>query len=68
MAISEAQKRASAKYVKEKVRQIAVRFYPAEAELWEHLQTQQNKAGYIKSLIRDDLENQKKTGKYWTLD
>lgn len=60
MAVSEAQKRASAKYVKEKVKQTTLAFYPAEYDLWEHLQTQPNKAGYIKGLIRADMEKSNK--------
>lgn len=38
------------------VRQFAVRFYPADSDAWEHLQKQPNKAGYIKALIRADIE------------
>ncbi len=56
MPVSEAQKRASAKYKRDKVRNAIVGFYPAEADLWEHLQAQPNKAGYIKELIRRDME------------
>lgn len=56
MAVSEAQKRASEKYRKEKVKQFAVRFYPSEASVWEHLQAQPNKAGYIKGLIEADMK------------
>jgi len=52
---TEAQKRANAKYAK-KVRQQIVKFYPTEADLWDHLQGQPNKMGYIKSLIRKDME------------
>ena len=56
MALSEAQKRANEKYRKENVKQATVRFYPAETDLWEHLQSQPNKAGYLKELIRRDME------------
>lgn len=59
MAVSEAQKRASEKYHKEKVKRTAVRFYPAEANLWEWLNEQPNKAGYIKQLIREDMERKR---------
>lgn len=54
--VTEAQKRANEKYRKESVRQFAVRFYPADSDVWEHLQEQPNKAGYIKALIRADME------------
>ena len=56
MAVSEAQKRANEKYRKENVKQAVVRFYPSEVDLWEHLQKQENKAGYIKELIRKDMK------------
>lgn len=54
--LTEAQKRAQAKYNKANVRQTAVRFYPSERDMWEWLETRGNKAGYIKSLIRADME------------
>ena len=54
--VSEAQKRASAKYVREKVKSYTVKFDPSEADLWERLQAQPNKSGYIKALIRADME------------
>ncbi len=57
--LTEAQKRAQAKYNKANVRQTAVRFYPAERDLWEWLEKQPNKAGYIKELIRADMERSK---------
>lgn len=44
------------KYRKDKVRQVVVRFYPTEADLLEHLEKQDSMAGYIKSLIRADME------------
>lgn len=54
--VSEAQKRASAKYNKEKVKQEIVRFYPGDANIHAWLCAQPNKAGYIKQLIREDME------------
>ena len=35
--VSEAQNRASAKYNREKVKNAIVKFYPKEADIWEHL-------------------------------
>ena len=52
---SDAQKRANAKYAK-KVKQQLVKFYPTESDLWDYLQAQPNKMGYIKELIRADME------------
>ena len=56
---TDAQYRASQKYKREKVNRITVDFSPKEAELWEHIQQQTNKQGYIKALILADMENKK---------
>ena len=57
MAYTEAHKRADAKYKKDKTTQVVVRFYNAtENDLLEHLNAQESKAGYIKRLIREDME------------
>ena len=55
--VSEAQKRADAKYKKEKTHQFAVRFFPKDEEIWRHLQKQPIKAEYIKRLIEKDMES-----------
>ncbi len=56
MALTDAQKRAQETYRKKSVKQTAIRFYPADADIWEWLQAQENKAGYVKQLIREDME------------
>ena len=56
MATSEAQKRASAKYNKQSMVQRVVRFSPNERDLLAHLDAQPNKAGYLKQLIKADME------------
>lgn len=56
--VTEAQKRAAKKYHKEKLVQRVVRFSPRETDLLAHLDAQPNKAGYIKALIRADMEKQ----------
>ncbi len=56
MALTEAQKRAKAKYKAEKVKKILVEFYASDTELWDKLQEQPNKQGYIKELIRKDIQ------------
>lgn len=53
---SAAQLRAAQKYKREKVKRTTLEFSPAEVDLWEHVQRQPNKQGYIKSLIRADME------------
>jgi hypothetical protein len=52
---SQSQRRAVERY-KQKVKRITVDFYPTEESEWEHIQSQPNKQGYIKSLIRADME------------
>lgn len=56
--VTEAQKRASKKYHKEKMVNRCVRFSPNEKDILDHLDAQPNKAGYIKQLIRADMEKQ----------
>ena len=56
MALTDAQRRAQEAYRKRSVKQVAVRFYPAEDDLWAWLSARENKAGYIKALIRADME------------
>ena len=54
-----AQLRASQKYKKENIKRITVDFSPKESDLWEQLNKQPNKQGYIKALIRADMESKK---------
>jgi hypothetical protein len=56
MAVSDAQRRADEKYKREKTNVAVVRFYPAESELYEWLRRHPNKQGYIKALLREDME------------
>lgn len=55
---SEAQLRAVKKY-NAKANRLTLNFYPTEQALWNHIQSQPNKQGYIKSLIRKDMEESK---------
>lgn len=55
---SEAQLKAVKKY-KEKVKRITIEFHPTEAQMWEHIQRQDKKQTYIKSLIKADMERSK---------
>ncbi len=57
---TEAQKRATAKYQKQSTKNVSIRFMPADAELLAWLDSQPNKAGYIKALIREDMERSRK--------
>lgn len=54
--LTEAQKRAKAKYAK-KLERVVVEFYPTEADLLDHVKAQPTgKATYIKNLIKADME------------
>lgn len=53
--VSEAQKRASAKYDKESVTRVVIKFTPVDAELLDYLKSQGNVTKYIKDLIRKDM-------------
>lgn len=55
---SEAQKKAKKNY-RDKGKRLTLDFYPSEADLIEQIEKQPNKQGYIKSLIRADMEKQK---------
>ena len=52
---TEAEKKAKKKY-RDKGHRLTVDFYPSEADLIEHINAQPNKQGYIKALIRADME------------
>ena len=53
-SLTEAQKKAKAKYYG-KVKRVLIEFYPADAALYERVQAQDNKQGYIKDLIKKDI-------------
>lgn len=60
---TEAQKRASAKYQKEKVKRVPVKFYPGDEELYEHVQSKKGGEGinaYHRRLIREDMEREER--------
>ena len=53
----EAQKKAVRKY-KEKVKRLYIEFHPTETDMWEHLETKESKATYIKDLIRKYMKGE----------
>ena len=55
---TDAQKRADRKYKAEKTKQLIVRFYPSEMELYNHVTGMESMQGYVKSLIRKDMEKE----------
>ena len=63
---SEALKKAQQKYAEEKVTRVNVNFYPTDQELLEHIDEvvpsrYPSKQGYIKELIRADIDREKDT-------
>lgn len=53
---TEAQKRARDKYEKNNVKRFNMAFYPTESDIFAWLSEQPNKQGYVKDLIRKDME------------
>lgn len=53
---SDAKRRANAKYEKNNVKRLSLAFYPTDRDLLEWIAAQPNKQGYIKGLIRSDME------------
>lgn len=56
--VTEAQKRATAKYQREKTVRKTVTFYPGDVDLLAFLEKHGNISGYIKRLIREDMEHE----------
>ena len=56
---TDAQKRASAKYAKANVRQVVVKFYPADYELYDFVKSQDGVNAYMKRLVREDMERRR---------
>lgn len=57
----DSQKRATAAYRKRSVKQLVIRFYPNENDenMYAWLKEQDNTTEYIKSLIREDMNNER---------
>ena len=54
--LTEAQKRAKAKYNAKMVTKVSLELYQADADIIKKLQEQPSKQAYIKDLIRKDLK------------
>lgn len=52
---SEAQNRASAKYRKENVKQVILRFYPKDHDVYEFLKSKPKVSRYLIELIRKEM-------------
>lgn len=57
---------AQTRYRKKNMKCIFVTFYKThDSEILEKLESVPNKSGYIKSLIRKDMEKAKEAGEWW---
>ena len=58
---TEAQRRATSAYRKKSVKQLTIRFYPNDEDeiMYVWLKNQGNTTEYIKSLIREDMNNER---------
>lgn len=54
---SDALKKAQNKYRKEKTYRVLLELYPPDQDLIDKIKSVENKQGYIKQLIRDDIKN-----------
>ena len=63
MAVSDAQKRANANYRKRNMKNVSVSFFPADKDIFEHMEKQGGRGSYIKRLIREDMEREQKGNK-----
>lgn len=60
MPLTEAQKRAKRNYSKsDHVTKVTFEFYPADEPILSHLKRQENKQGYVKNLIKQDMMKEK---------
>lgn len=58
MAVSEAQKRAVAKYQANNVKRFVLKFCPPEEETYKHLKSMGNMSGFLKNAIQMDKRAQ----------
>ena len=57
MALTEAQRKAKQKYEKKR-KSLHITFFPKDSDLLEYPETKDNKAGFIKQLIREAMEKE----------
>ena len=53
---TDAQRRALNNYRKKSTKQVILRFYPGEDEMYEFIKSQPNATAYVKGLVRADME------------
>lgn len=59
MGSSEAQKEAVDRYNRANRKQLLVAIYPPDYDLYEYARSKGNVSGYVKRLIREDMEKEK---------
>ena len=52
---TDAQRKALNNYRKKSTKQIVLRFYPGEEEMYEFIKTQPNVTAYLKGLVEEDM-------------
>lgn len=59
--VYDSQRRANNEYRKRSTKSIAIRFYPGEEDerIYQWLKDQENTTAYLKSLVKNDMENQR---------
>lgn len=59
--VTDAQKRAKAKYEKAHTKQIIIRFYPTEndEEMYAWIKSQENVTAYLKALVKADMDKRR---------
>lgn len=56
MAVSEAQKRANARYRESgRVKQVSLKFFPKDHDLYDFVKSKDKSTAYILNLIREDM-------------
>ena len=56
VATSDAQRKAVAKYKKEKTKNLTIRFYPTDMDVLDHIKSHEDISQYIKGLVQADME------------
>lgn len=55
MTLSPAKKEAIKRYKKKNAKYLSISLFPGDQDIIDHLAKQENKSGYVKSLIRADI-------------
>lgn len=64
MATSQSQINANKRYRQRAVKAVNVQFYPKDYDLYDYLNTVESKSGFIKQLVRAEMERSIAAGEY----